>query len=59
MVKTTKPQRRAIFKKFCQSPDGAATYREFRKRVKEASDCLMLQWHGMWLGIEPDGFTHS
>jgi hypothetical protein len=21
--------------------------------------CLMVQWCGMWLGIEPDGHTHS
>jgi len=21
--------------------------------------CVMLPWCGMWLGIEPDGHTHS
>lgn len=59
MIKTTKMQRRAIYRKFCQSPDGSATYREFRRRVEAARDCLMLHWCGMWLGIEPDGYTHS
>ena len=22
-------------------------------------DCVMVPWAGMWLGIEPDGHTHS
>jgi hypothetical protein len=37
------------------------TYREFRKRVFNGSGCVMLQptGEGMWLGIEPDGYTHS
>ena len=21
--------------------------------------CALLPWQGMWLGIEPDGYTHS
>jgi hypothetical protein len=35
------------------------TYREFRKTVQQGFDCLMVQWSGMWLGIELDGYTHS
>lgn len=35
------------------------TYRQFRKRVHGGPGCIMLQWCGMWLGIEPDGYTHS
>lgn len=30
--------------------------------VKEAHDgtgCVMIEWRGMWLGIETDGYTHS
>ena len=23
------------------------------------ADVLMIPWCGMWLGIEPDGYTHS
>lgn len=39
-------------------------YRDFRRGVKHAIgiDCLMLQQyhdHGIWLGIETDGHTHS
>ena len=37
----------------------ALTYKQFRKRVLHGYDCLMVQWCGMWLGIEPDGYTHS
>jgi len=59
MTKTTRAQREAIARKFHQSPDGAATYKDFRKRVVQGFDCLMLQWCGMWLGIERDGYTHS
>jgi len=59
----TREQREAIYRKYQQSPDGTASYREFRKRVIGpiyASDpCLMLSWCGMWLGIEVDGYTHS
>ena len=22
-------------------------------------DCIMVQWCGIWLGIESDGYTHS
>lgn len=35
------------------------TYRQFRKRVHPAWDYVMVQWCGMWLGIEKDGYTHS
>jgi len=52
-------QREAIFRKYKQSPDGAKSYIEFRRRVIRDFDCLMLKWCGMWLGIEQDGYTHS
>lgn len=35
------------------------TYREFRCTVKTGYDCLIVQWRGMTLGIESDGYTHS
>ncbi len=35
------------------------TYREFRRTVRPGPDCIMVPWIGMWLGIEPDGYTHS
>ena len=37
------------------------TYRQFRRRAVRAGydNCIMVQFAGMWLGIEPDGYTHS
>jgi len=38
----------------------AISYREFRRKVAFSyPDCAMVQWCGMWLGIEQDGYTHS
>lgn len=35
------------------------SYLQFRRTIKEGYGCLMVPWFGLWLGIEPDGFTHS
>ena len=38
------------------------TYRQFRRGVCPlfgGDGCIMIQWCGMWLGIETDGYTHS
>lgn len=35
------------------------SYREFRRTVQGGPGCIMVKWAGMWLGIEPDGYTHS
>lgn len=63
MKPITKAQRKAIKRIFDRGPilkDGKPlTYREFRKTVKSGFDCLMVEWKGMWLGIEKDGYTHS
>ena len=61
MVKTTKEQRQAIARKYHQNNDGARNYKEFRQRAETLfnDDCIMLNWCGMWLGIEKDGYTHS
>lgn len=59
MTKTTKAQRRAIYRKYKQNPDGAASYREFRQRAVAGYDCIMFKWRGMFIGIELDGYTHS
>jgi hypothetical protein len=39
--------------------DQGLTYLEFRRTVSAGFDCVMVRWCGMWLGIEPDGYTHS
>ncbi len=58
LAKTNKAQRIAIHRKWTQDNQNM-TYRQFRKTVLEGYDCLMVQWCGMWLGIESDGYTHS
>ena len=62
-----RPTRQQIeaFKSIYDRPlDGgpaAPTYLQFRRTVRPAFglDCYMVEWSGMWLGIEPDGYTHS
>ena len=59
---TTRAQREALARLYARNPDGAATYREFRKRANLRNSfmgCLMVPWLNMWMGIEPDGHTHS
>ncbi len=34
-------------------------YRRFRNKVQPGPGCIMVPYAGMWLGIEPDGYTHS
>lgn len=44
-----------------RTSDYRLTYRGFRRRAHQGfrSGCLVVFWKGMWLGIEPDGYTHS
>jgi len=55
----TRKQREAIARVYHRDPDGSKSYLQFRHRVVMGYDCLMIQWCGMWLGIESDGYTHS
>ena len=67
MIKLTKPQRKAVYRVFSRyshvdnTTPLVITYRQFRRRVTAGFGCVMLQPvdGGMWLGIEPDGYTHS
>lgn len=74
MTKTNKAQRRALKQVFdrckiypavtpAEFREGLTavpiTYRQFRRGVQPGPGCVMVQWAGMWLGIEPDGYTHS
>jgi hypothetical protein len=58
MIITTRAQRTALKRIWLRWAD-ERTYRELRRDVLGGHDCLMLQWAGMWLGIERDGYTHS
>ena len=65
MVKTTRAQReslRRIHQRIvdAQKPSTSPMpYRRFRAYVRPGPGCIMVPFAGMWLGIEPDGNTHS
>ena len=35
------------------------SYLAFRRTVQPGPGCIMVPFGRMWLGIEPDGYTHS
>ena len=55
----TKQQRKALHKVYQRNPDNHPNYLTFRRTVQQGWGYIMVQWCGMWLGIEPDGYTHS
>ena len=57
----TKAQRHALYRVWMRDETIAPSYLAFRRQVIPSAmmDCIMILWHGMWLGIEPDGYTHS
>ncbi len=74
MTPTTKPQRQAIKRVFDRCPLDAncdrlksnsaltpISYRQYRAMARPVifDDSIMVNWCNMWLGIEPDGHTHS
>jgi hypothetical protein len=66
MVTTTRAQREAlkrVYLRLVNDPGNKVgtdlPYRVFRKLVQPGPDCIMVPFAGMWLGIEPDGYTHS
>ena len=56
--KLNKAQQVALLRKWKQDNQGLS-YLQFRRTVGFGYDCAMVQWCGMWLGIELDGYTHS
>lgn len=54
----TKEQRQALKKVFLRTDEGLS-YLAFRRTVQMGWGCIMVPFAGMWLGIEPDGYTHS
>ena len=74
MLKLTRPQRIALKRVYRRDQERLTetyaadvrpqyrTYREIRAALEPligGGGCVMLPWRGMWLGIEPDGYTHS
>ena len=69
MINLTRLQRKALHAVYLRS-DGSShpaifplkphqTYRQFRRLVQPGPGCIMVPYCNMWLGIEPDGYTHS
>ena len=60
MVNLTREQRVSLHRKWVQN-DQSMPYRLFRKTVLASfyDTSVMVEWSGMWLGIEADGYTHS
>lgn len=58
-VKPNDKQCAALFRKWKQNSNGM-TWEEFAATVVQFDyDAIGVQWCGMWLGIEKDGYTHS
>ena len=64
----TRKQREAIFALFLRDnpsavdfPKWQRAYRKFRRRFYQAYGNYVAidNWHGMYVGIEPDGYTHT
>jgi hypothetical protein len=51
-------ERQALHRKWEQDNQGMS-YLAFRRTASRGFDCWMVNWCGMWLGIEADGYTHS
>ena len=57
----TRQQRVALHRVWMRDDQGQ-TYRQFRKSATTGmsmDECVIIRWCGMWLGIEPEGYTHS
>jgi len=72
MIVTTKAQRAAIKRIYDRAPiyttkvaeamNQPITYRRFRRSVAGTigmDGAVIVNWAGMWLCIESDGYTHS
>ena len=64
-MKITKAQSEALFRVYTRDKTVAPSFLAFRRQAyiglfltPDAPVCF-IQWKGMQLGIEPDGYTHS
>lgn len=57
----TKQQQMALHKVYLRDTSVAPSYLAFRRKAQYIAhmSVVMVQWCGMWLGIELDGYTHS
>ena len=59
MTILNKAQQRALKAIYDRDWNKPKSYLAFRRTVQPGSGCVMVEWCGMWLGIETDGYTHS
>ena len=60
-VRPIQPQIESIHQLYQRSRDDSPNYRAFRKRFRHISfqNIFGGTWHGMFIGIETDGYRHS
>jgi len=69
MAPLTRKQREALLNVYRRQPELNApnprsgnpgrSYLQFRRTALSLTDCVMVPYCNMWLGIETDGYTHS
>ncbi|GEM_PF-1540643 len=60
LAEATREQLEKLAELFGRSQSGFMTFAEFRRSAWLAfgGDCLMVNWAGMMVGIEKDGYAH-
>jgi hypothetical protein len=59
-MKPTREQMKSFLNVYNRDRSIAPSYLQFRRTIKLAfSDCYMIPWKGMFLGVETDGYIHS
>ncbi len=64
MLRITKAQAVSLMRKHIQGglKDKGISYRNFRASVQPTfgmDNAIVVQWCGMWLAIEKDGYVHT
>ena len=56
----TTDQQNRLREVYCRKDNGM-TFEDFLNKAynDRLMGCVMVEWSGMWLGIEPDGHCHS
>lgn len=58
-MKLNRAQVQSLFKLYQRLESPAYSFLQFRRTVLPGYGCAMVQWCGMWIGIEKDGYAHS
>ena len=62
-MKTTRAQIESLYRLYSRNNDGSNSYLAFRRRARlvgiTGDMYLGINWCGMFIGIESDGYSHS